>query len=54
MASPAGPTTSSTSRSHTTDVVVIGSGLGGLCCAAMLASYGVQVLTGTFKHPLLT
>ena len=30
-------------RSHETEVVVIGSGLGGLCCAAMLATYGVKV-----------
>ena len=30
-------------RSHGTEVVVIGSGLGGLCCAAMLATYGVKV-----------
>ncbi|KAK9796992.1 hypothetical protein WJX73_009416 [Symbiochloris irregularis] len=33
----------SQSRSHVTDVVVIGSGIGGLCCAAMLAKYGVKV-----------
>ena len=26
-----------------TDVVVIGSGIGGLCCAALLAHYGLQV-----------
>ena len=32
------------SRSHETEVVVIGSGLGGLCCAAMLATYGVKVI----------
>lgn len=25
------------------EVVVIGSGVGGLCCAAMLAKYGVHV-----------
>ena len=30
------------SRSHETEVVIIGSGLGGLCCAAMLATYGVK------------
>ena len=31
-------------RSHETEVAVIGSGLGGLCCAAMLATYGVKVV----------
>ena len=31
------------SRSHDTDVVVIGGGIGGLCAAAMLAKYGMQV-----------
>ncbi|GAX79935.1 hypothetical protein CEUSTIGMA_g7375.t1 [Chlamydomonas eustigma] len=30
-------------RSHTTDVVVIGSGIGGLSCAALLAKYGMHV-----------
>ncbi|BDA51137.1 Prolycopene isomerase, chloroplastic [Coccomyxa sp. Obi] len=30
-------------RSHKTEVVVVGSGLGGLCCAAMLAHYSIQV-----------
>lgn len=43
VARPGGPGTSAHDRSHETDVVVIGSGLGGLCCAAMLASYGLQV-----------
>ncbi|PNH09152.1 Prolycopene isomerase, chloroplastic, partial [Tetrabaena socialis] len=31
------------SRSHDTDFVVIGSGIGGLCCAALLAKYGYRV-----------
>ncbi|GFR48781.1 hypothetical protein Agub_g10729, partial [Astrephomene gubernaculifera] len=30
-------------RSHETDVVVVGSGIGGLCCAGMLAKYGLKV-----------
>lgn len=30
-------------RSHETDVVVVGSGIGGLSCAALLAKYGVKV-----------
>ena len=29
-------------KSHRTDVVIVGSGLGGLCCAALLARYGLQ------------
>lgn len=29
---------------ETVDVVVVGSGIGGLCCAALLARYGFQVL----------
>ncbi|MEW5302257.1 MAG: hypothetical protein WDW36_005059 [Sanguina aurantia] len=32
-----------TNRSHVTDFVVIGSGIGGLCCAALLAKYGHSV-----------
>lgn len=28
---------------HEADVVVIGSGIGGLSCAALLAKYGLQV-----------
>ena len=36
--------TASRNRSHTTDVVVIGSGIGGLSCASMLSSaYGRDV-----------
>ena len=30
-------------KAHTTDVVVIGSGLGGLCAASLLAKYGYRV-----------
>jgi phytoene dehydrogenase-like protein len=34
---------SSSDRSHDTDVVVVGAGIGGLCCAALLARYGYRV-----------
>lgn len=37
-------------RSHDTDVVVIGSGIGGLCCAALLAKYGYKVRTLKCMH----
>ncbi|PRW44458.1 carotene isomerase [Chlorella sorokiniana] len=37
------PAASSRDRSHETDVVIIGSGIGGLCCAALLARYGYSV-----------
>jgi heterodisulfide reductase subunit A-like polyferredoxin len=30
-------------QAHETDVVVIGSGIGGLSCAALLAKYGLEV-----------
>lgn len=33
----------SSNRSHETDYVIIGSGIGGLCCAALLARYGYAV-----------
>ena len=31
-------------RSQTADVVIIGSGIGGLCCGALLARYGLDVV----------
>ncbi|KAG2437504.1 hypothetical protein HXX76_006153 [Chlamydomonas incerta] len=37
------PTSGGGDRSHETDYVVIGSGIGGLCCAALLAKYGYRV-----------
>lgn len=37
------PSESVSDRSHTTDYVVVGSGIGGLCCAALLAKYGHSV-----------
>ncbi|KAG2438241.1 hypothetical protein HYH02_010942 [Chlamydomonas schloesseri] len=37
------PSTNGGDRSHETDYVVIGSGIGGLCCAALLAKYGYRV-----------
>ena len=30
--------------SQSVDVVIIGSGVGGLCCAALLAKYGYRVI----------
>lgn len=37
------PKVTGEARSHDTDVVIIGSGIGGLCCGALLAKYGLQV-----------
>ncbi|KAI7837615.1 hypothetical protein COHA_008541 [Chlorella ohadii] len=37
------PAATTRDRSHETDVVIIGSGIGGLCCAALLARYGFSV-----------
>lgn len=36
-------TSPSASRDNTTDIIVIGSGIGGLSCAALLARYGFEV-----------
>ena len=35
------------------DVIVIGSGIGGLCCAALLARYGVNVGAPRARAPCL-
>ncbi len=36
--------TQTTQTTQTTDAVIIGSGIGGLCCAALLAHYGLEVI----------
>ena len=36
------------------DVVVIGSGIGGLCCGALLARYGRRVTVLEFNEPRIT
>lgn len=38
-----GPVASGSAPSHETDIIVIGSGIGGLSCAALLAKYGYKV-----------
>ena len=40
---PGASTSKGADRTHTTDVVVIGSGVGGLSCAGVLARYGFKV-----------
>ncbi|KAI8463200.1 MAG: hypothetical protein J3K34DRAFT_527188 [Monoraphidium minutum] len=42
-AAPAPPAPAGEGRSHEADVVIIGSGIGGLCCGALLAKYGLKV-----------
>lgn len=42
----------SSPQQQQTDVVVIGSGIGGLCCAALLAHYGLKVIVCE-SHTLL-
>ena len=37
------PQPSGEARSHTTDVLIIGSGIGGLSCGGLLAKYGLKV-----------
>lgn len=37
------PATDGKAQSHEADVVVIGAGIGGLSCAAILAKYGLDV-----------
>ncbi|MEM9946565.1 MAG: NAD(P)/FAD-dependent oxidoreductase [Cyanobacteria bacterium P01_D01_bin.36] len=37
---------------QTTDIIIIGSGIGGLCCAALLAHYGLSVIVCE-SHTLL-
>ena len=40
---PSSPSSATSSKSHDTDVVVIGAGIGGLCAGALLAKYGLKV-----------
>ncbi|GLC40753.1 hypothetical protein PLESTB_000026100 [Pleodorina starrii] len=40
---PPRPLLTGEARSHETDIVVIGSGIGGLCCGGLLAKYGYKV-----------
>ncbi|GBF96586.1 carotene isomerase [Raphidocelis subcapitata] len=40
---PPAPAAGAGDRSHEADVVIIGSGIGGLCCGALLARYGLRV-----------
>uniref|UniRef100_N1QZB1 Putative all-trans-retinol 13,14-reductase n=1 Tax=Aegilops tauschii TaxID=37682 RepID=N1QZB1_AEGTA len=44
VAAPAGPPPPGVAERPEADVVVIGSGLGGLCCAGLLARYGQDVV----------
>ncbi|CAM0877937.1 unnamed protein product [Alopecurus aequalis] len=44
VAAPAGPSPTGVAERPEADVVVIGSGLGGLCCAGLLARYGLDVV----------
>ncbi|KAK1642421.1 hypothetical protein QYE76_060226 [Lolium multiflorum] len=44
VAAPTGPSAPGVAERPEADVVVIGSGLGGLCCAGLLAMYGLDVV----------
>ena len=50
-ATPRTPPVTGEARSHETDVIIIGSGIGGLSAGAMLAKYGFKVWVGVPLAP---